>query len=162
MLIKTLPIAAVLSLAFQCQVSNAESLPQWQKNMIRSDIQTQILNRPATIQGMTAEDRIIAEWFRPSVQIDSPRYAPSKPVPDIQAFQGIDIPFERVLSLLSKTLGYETPISLRLNSSILGTGISLNDRFNTLDDLVSYLESQTGTRIALYPEARTIIVSPVE
>lgn len=152
----------LIPISYSSHSAGEEALPQYQKNMIRQDIQREILNRPASIRGMTTEELIIHEWFSPKVTVDGPRYAPEPIVPELQAFQGIDLPFERVISLVSKTLGYESPIYLRVSSSVLGRAISLNDRFNDLDDLVAYLEHQTSTRIAVYPEARSIIVTQAE
>lgn len=134
-------------------------LDQWDKNQIRQYYQESVFNRPAEISNKPVDQKYTEKLFPSTVTIDQPLYAPLPEIPSLQVFTGRELPFERFLSLLSKTIGYESPQFLHVPASLKERPIILNSQVHDLPALVSWLEVRTGTRIAVYPDSKTIQVS---
>lgn len=134
-------------------------LSQWEKNDIRKHYQEETFNRPATIRNKTVDQRYMEQLFPKSVTVDSPLYAPLPEIPSMQVFGNREIEFERFVTLLSKTIGYNSPIFLHIPMSISKTPIVVNADVHDLAELVDWLELRSGTRITVYPEAKTIQVT---
>lgn len=146
-------VLALFPLAAQAE------LDQWEQNQIRKSYQEQIFNRPATIRNKPADQRYAEKIFPKSVVIDRPAYTPMPEVPEVQVFTGRELEFEQFLSILSKTIGYKPPIFLQVPVSVMKRPVILNSRPHDLASMVSWLETRTGTRIAVYPDSKTIQVS---
>lgn len=138
---------------------HAGGLSQWEKNAIREQYQEAIFNRPATIRNRTSDQKMFESLTQQAPKIDRPRYAPLPDIPDVRVFANRELGFQTFITMLSKTIGYETPIFLHVPVSILEKPIIVNTEFHSLIHLVDWLEARTGARIAIYPDSKTIQVS---
>lgn len=134
-------------------------MSQWEKNSIREAYQEAIFNRPATVRNLPPDQRYMREINDPEPQLDLPSYAPLPELPSVQVFASRELPFELFLRNLSRTLGFKTPDFAHVPVSILQKPIIVNSEFHDLNQLVGWLEVRTGTRIAVYLEAKTIQVT---
>lgn len=134
-------------------------LDQWDKNAIRQHYQEAVFNRPAEISNKPVDQKYSEKTFPRTVVVDRPAYAPIPEIPDVQVFTGREIAFERFISLISKTIGYDSPVFLQVPVSIKQRPIILNSEIHSLPDLVAWLEMNTSTRIAVYPDSKMIQVT---
>lgn len=134
-------------------------LDQWDKNAIRQHYQEAIFNRPADISNKPVDQKYSEKAFPRTVIIDRPAYAPLPELPDLQVFSGREIAFERFISLISKTIGFDSPVFLQVPVSVKKRPIILNSEIHSLPDLVAWLELNTSTRIAVYPDSKMIQVT---
>lgn len=134
-------------------------LDQWDKNNIRKHYQESVFNRPAEVSNKPVDQRYAEKLFPETVTVDRPAYAPLPEIPDVQVFTGREIAFERFISLISKTIGYDSPVFLQVPVSIKQRPIILNSEIHSLPDLVAWLELKTSTRIAVYPDSKMIQVT---
>ena len=88
-------------------------LDQWDKNNIRQHYQESVFNRPAEVSNKPVDQRYAEKLFPETVTVDRPAYAPLPEIPDVQVFTGREIAFERFISLISKTIGYDSPVFCR-------------------------------------------------
>lgn len=140
-------------------MGNASELTQWEKNDIRKHYQEEVFNRPATVRNQAVDQRYIDEISRDPVIHDSTRYAAMPEIPSLRVFAGRELQFEKFIEMLSKTLGYNSPIFLHIPVSISKTPIIVNSEMHDLAQLIDWLELKSGTKITVYPEAKTIQVT---
>ena len=148
----------LLALSLTPLLASAD-LDRWDKNEIRKHYQEQAFNRPGTVRGKPVDQKYMEKRFPDTVTIDQPRLAPLPEIPSVQVFAGRELPFERFISLLAKSIGYNSPDFFQVPVSLMERPIILNSRVQDLPSLISWLEVKTGTRIAVYPDSRTIQVS---
>lgn len=134
-------------------------LDQWERNQVREHYQEQIFNRPGSIRGKPADQRYMERVFPNTAIVDRPRLAPLPEIPSVQVFSGRELRFEQFISLLAKSIGYNSPDFIQVPVSLRERPIILNSRVHDLPSLVDWLEVKTGTRIAVYPDSKTIQVS---
>lgn len=132
---------------------------QWDKNDIRKHYQESVFNRPAEVSNKPVDQRYAEKVFPQTVTVDRPAYAPLPEIPDLQIFTGREIAFERFISLISKTIGYDSPVFFQVPVSIKQRPIILNSEVHSMPDLVTWLELKTSTRIAVYPDSKVIQVT---
>lgn len=139
----------------------ADSIPQWQKNEIRERIQTEVMNRPAKISNMSAEEVLLRRYNKPTAMVDEIQYPEIKELPSFRAFQSQPLSFKNMVRVISKSSGLDEPIFLpAISNETLEMKIPLNHKMNRLADLLDYLQYVTGTDIRIYPESKMILIAP--
>jgi hypothetical protein len=116
----------------------------------RADIYKEILGKDYTTNKSKTEE-IIERVMQDQVVIDQMNFMQSPLPTNVRFFTSQKVTFENIIKIMAKTYRFE-PIFNNVTVDALDYEVTINDKHNSLEEVLNYLEKETNTKITVWPK----------
>lgn len=136
-----------------------DGIPQSVKDSIREYRTKEILGSGQNLTHVQEDVALIRKELESQNGVSKRTLPEFDKIPWVQLYKRVDLEFGQILMIASLASGYDLYADESVN---LSQKVKINNQPNSLLDIAIYLSNKTKTDITLYPESRSVVVTPLQ